>query len=215
MVLSIISIVVFYFLQTLMILIVLLISYPLQWAILFLIELVGINQLEIKTIVSFFINIIMIFLTCGGDELLSLPFTIGPAIGLLLVPQVLSKAGNRYWQHAINAFTYFIYACFGYWDSSGVCSALFELDKKVKDFSKSSSVPLTSAEKSSSDGNESEETSEMEERYSDAISVTIGTRVLLLLIFKIFTPIVLFIRVTCPFPIFVYDKKLLTRLIFH
>ena len=213
MVFSIISLVVFYFWQVLMILTVSVIGYALQWAILFLIELVGITQLEIKTILCFLVSITMIFLTCGGDDILSKGFVISPAIGLLLVPQVLSKAGHQYWKDSFNAFTYFTYACFGYWDSSGVCRALFELDKNVKDFN---DVQVANDEKSKSDDTTNEEILEIEESYySNVISTTIGTRILLLMIFKIFTPIALFIRATCPFPILVYDKKLLTRLISH
>ena len=196
------------------------------WALVFLIEFVGTKRFEVKTALYFLVCFLMIYLSCLNKNIAIL-FTIAPTIGLVLLPQVLTKVGRQYWSDTAGDFRYFIYTCFGYWDSDGICSMLVQVDEKVKAFNSTTPVPVargynvnsdtadgkdgTRAENTTESVHDSLENEDSYYHFSSVISSTIGTRVLLLMIFKFLTPLALYIRYTCPFPIFVYDKKLLAR----
>ena len=187
----------------------------------FLIEFVGITQWDIKVVMYLLICFIMIYIECSRIELLALLFVACPALNLTILPQILTSAGRRYWKSTINDFAYFIYVCFGYWDSSGICRTLFQVEEKVKIFNNLTSAPLSSrcyTRSSTSTKPASPREKKDEDSYyyfNHVISSTIGTRVLLLMIFKVFTPLALYVRYTCSYPIFVYDKKLLNRYYYY
>ena len=194
--------------------------YALQWAVMFLIELIGISHWDVKVILYLIICFIMIYITCTRVEVLAILFVLCPAVSLTFLPQLLTSTGLKYWKSTMSDYIYFIYVSFGYWDSSGTCSTLFQVEEKVKTFNSTSSIPracghyTNSSSESKGEKKESKDSLELEESYyyfNHVISSTIGTRVLLLMIFKIFTPIALYVRYTCPYPIFVYDEKLLKR----
>ena len=199
-------------------------AYLLQWMVMFLVELVGIRQCEVKVILYSLTCFILIYITCASTSVLAILFVLLPALGLMFLPQVLTSTGIKYWKSTINDFVYFIYVCFGYWDSKGICSTMFQVEQKVKIFNSTTSVPRASGNyihvrstikfQSEDNAAKKENSVDLEESYYyfyHVISSTIGTRVLLLMIFKIFTPLALYIRYTCPFPICVYDEKLLSR----
>lgn len=172
----------------------------------FIVEFVGITQWDIKVVMYLLICFIMIYIECSRIELLALLFVACPALNLTILPQILTSSGRRYWKRTMSEFVYFIYVCFGYWDSSGICRKYFQVEEKVKIFNSLTSAPL-----SSRGYTRSEETKD-EDRYyyfNHVISSTIGTRVLLLMIFKFFIPLALYVRHTCPYPI----KELLNRLL--
>ena len=225
MLLSVLSTFVFYYDFTFMLLILAPSLCALQWAVMFLIELIGISHWDVKVILYLIICFIMIYITCTRVEVLAIFFVLCPAVNLTLLPQLLTSTGLKYWKSTTSDYLYFIYVSFGYWDSNGTAAATFQVEQKVKTFNSTSSstrqarghyTNSSSATSSESKGEkkESENSLELEESYyyfNHVISSTIGTRVLLLMIFKILTPIALYVRYTCPYPIFVYDEKLLKR----
>lgn len=184
----------------------------LQWLVMFLIEFFGITKWDVKVVLYLLVCIIMIYIACGRDHQLASFFVACPALALTLLPQVLTSTGRKYWKSTMSDFVYFIYVCFGYWDSNGICRTLFQVEEKVKIFNDTHLAGRGHIYRKSS--KETEDVIEKKDDYyyfNYVISATIGTRVLLIMIFKIFTPLALYVRYTCPYPIFVYDQTLLDR----
>lgn len=188
-----------------------------HWMIMFLIDFAGIHQWEVRVTLYLLLCFLMIYITCNRTEALAILFVLLPATGLTILPQVLTSTGLVYLKSTMKDLVYFIYVCFGYWDSSGICRTLFQIEQKIKVFNSTASTPMASKHyirsqsKDRASKKEVNNSVELDESFYNIISSTIGTRVLLLLLFKIFTPLALYIRFTCPFPLFVYDEKLLSR----
>jgi len=198
-----------------------------QWIIIFLIDFIGISRMETRIAAFSFACFLIAYLTCSDGIVLPFLLSVFPAISVTIYPHVFTGAGRQYWRDTGSDFVYFIYVCFGFWDKDGICRTLFQVDEKVKKFNSTAPIPVSRGHyvmkecskddlerESKSDQPELEEPVEQEESYhyfSSIISSTIGTRVLLFMIFKYLTPLALYIRYTCPFPIFVHDKKLLAR----
>ena len=128
--------------------------------------------------------------------------SIVPAVFMTLFPHLITKSGQEYWQDIKEHTKYFLFASFGYWDNQGVTRKLLKIDDMVNELQKDTHIGAE----------ENVDNLDIIEKYNNVISTTIGTRVLLLAFFNIFTPLALYVRYTAPFPLLVYDKDLLRKL---
>lgn len=163
----------------------------------------GWNGWKIPLICLWYLLWIIIVLHFGvlQNVLNAFLFSIAPSLFLTIIPHVITRSGQAYWSDMKDHVKYFLFACFGYWDSEGVTRKLLKIDDMADELGDAQAVEAKDVD-----------VTDTIDIYNHVISTTISTRVLLLAFFNICTPFALFVRYTAPFPICVYDEELLKKI---